>query len=159
VGAIALAAALLTLPVPGDTLGATRRAAPEIADPRIRELVRRVNQRRRVVGCPPLVWDARLAAIAQRHCEDMAARSYFGHTSPDGASPFDRLADARIEYRRAGENVAAGYRDAESVLADWLKSRHHRANLDDCAYTLHGVGTFEGRWTHVFLTPSASPGR
>jgi uncharacterized protein YkwD len=157
-GACAFAATLLALRLQADAVGATRRAVQEIADPRIREFVQRVNQQRREAGCPPLVWSPRLAAVAQRHCEDMAARGFFGHTNPDGASPFDRLGDAWIEYSRAGENVAAGYRTAESVFQDWLKSRRHRANLDDCAYTHHGVGYFEGRWTHLFLTPSPRSG-
>ncbi len=149
-----LAAAGLALFVQVGTVGAARRADQEIADPLVREFVRRVNQHRTEIGCLPLAWSPRLAAVAQRHCEDMAARGYFSHTSPDGETPFDRLGDAWIEYGRAGENIAAGYRSAESVLKDWLKSRRHRANLDDCAYTHHGVGYFEGRWTHVFVTPS-----
>jgi uncharacterized protein YkwD len=125
-----------------------------ITDPVIREFVHLVNQRRVAKGCPPLIWSQRLAAVAEAHSRDMATRGFFSHTNPDGASPFDRLEDAWVRYYQAAENIAAGHRTAESVFQGWLASPKHRANLEDCNLTHHGVGRYENRWTHVLVRPA-----
>ncbi len=101
----------------------------------------------------PLSWDDGIAAVAQAHSEDMVARGFFDHTNPDGATPFDRLADAGIVYRSAAENIAAGQATGERVLASWLSSSGHRANIENCSLTQHGVGLFDRHWTHVFIRP------
>ncbi|MBI2375347.1 MAG: hypothetical protein HYV07_15235, partial [Deltaproteobacteria bacterium] len=38
---------------------------------------------------PPLTFDARLHEAARRHSEDMAARGYVAHVSPEGVMPSD----------------------------------------------------------------------
>lgn len=91
--------------------------------------------------------------MAQAHSADMAARGFFSHKTPDGKSPFDRLREARITYSAAAENIAYGTRDAERVLALWLKSPPHRANIENCEYTRQGVGVEGGRWTQMLITP------
>lgn len=128
-----------------------------IADLEVAELVRLVNGHRRSIGCPPLTWHRRLAAVAQRHSVDMATRHFFGHESPEGFGPFKRLRDAMIGYQAAAENVAGGYARARDVFDAWMSSPHHREALEDCRYTHHGIGRYENRWTHMFLTPSRSP--
>jgi uncharacterized protein YkwD len=112
-----------------------------------------VNGHRLGAGCPALRWDNRVARVAQAHSADMAARGFFAHTNPDGKSPFDRLDDAGIPFSAAAENIAAGARDAERALDLWLKSPGHRANIENCSYTHHGVGLAQGRWTEDFLRP------
>ncbi len=131
-------------------------AAPEpmaIEDPVVRDLVTRVNAHRKRIGCRPLIWDARIAAVAQRHSRNMARKGFFAHEDTDGRSPFDRLDRASIVFRKAGENLAFGQRDAPTVLRSWLDSRGHRANLEDCEYTRHGIGRYRDRWTHLFVRP------
>lgn len=123
-----------------------------VESPEVRELVRLVNAHREAIGCPPLIWDPRLAAVARRHSEDMARRGFFAHDDPAGRTPFDRIQDAMVEYAAAGENIAAGQSSAPEVLRSWLSSRGHRANLEDCGFTHHGIGFYRNRWTHVFVT-------
>lgn len=75
-------------------------AAPSAEAPDLRVLDERihaaVNQGRTDEGRPALDWSADLAAVAQAHSADMAARGYFDHVSPDGASPQDRARSAGI---------------------------------------------------------------
>ena len=54
-----------------------------------------------VAGLWPLVFNSILGKIAQAHCEDMLLRSFYGHDSPEGIGPEDRLAatDYQGEYR------------------------------------------------------------
>lgn len=60
-----------------------------------------------VAGLWPLVFNSILGKIAQAHCEDMLLRSFYGHDSPEGIGPEDRLAatDYQGEYR--GEILGA----------------------------------------------------
>jgi uncharacterized protein YkwD len=81
----------------------------------------------------------------------MGRRGYFAHTSPDGVDPFERLSAAGITWGAAGENIAHGQPTAAAVMAGWLSSRGHRANLENAAYTHHGVGLVGTHWTHVFI--------
>jgi uncharacterized protein YkwD len=125
---------------------------PEIpAD--VEKFVSLVNAHRVTVGCAPLEWDGRVADVAEAHSEDMVARDFFSHTNPDGDSPRDRLSDAGISFRLAAENIAWGYASAEAVLSGWLGSSGHRANIENCALTHHGVGLADWHWTHLFVTP------
>ncbi len=112
-----------------------------------------MNDHRASVGCPPLSWNDGVAAVAQAHSQDMVDRGFFSHTNPDGESPFDRLTEAGIAYSRAAENIAWGHPTADAVLSAWLGSPGHRANIENCLLTQHGVGLQDQRWTHVFITP------
>jgi len=134
--------------------GADRAVGPDLsANPAVATFVEQVNAHRQSVGCPALVWNPAVAAVAQAHSEDMLARGFFSHTNPDGASPFDRLAAANIDFSSAAENIAFGYPTAEAVLAGWLGSLGHRANIENCTLTEHGVGLDGTYWTHVFIRP------
>jgi len=127
--------------------------SPSLADPEVASFAALVNEHRASVGCPTLAWNSAVAAVAQAHSEDMVARSFFSHTNPDGASPFDRLASAGIGYSSAAENIAFGYPSADAVLSGWLGSPGHRANIENCALTEHGIGLEGTYWTHVFIRP------
>ncbi len=125
----------------------------EGVDPEVAQFVALVNAHRTEVGCAALEWNGAVAAVAQAHSEDMVARGFFSHTNPDGKSPFDRLSDAGVAYSSAAENIAYGYPTAEAVLAGWLGSPGHKANIENCALTEHGVGLRDTRWTHLFIRP------
>lgn len=126
---------------------------PEGVDAEISELVSLVNSHRLSLGCPPLRWDAPLAAVAQRYSEDMAGRGFYGHTDPEGRAPADRLEEAGIPWRMVGENIARTELGAEQVFFLWLQSTRHRAQIEECRFTHHGVGLNRGLWTHLFIRP------
>lgn len=125
---------------------------PTVA-PEVETFAMLMNDHRASVGCGPLTWNFEVAAVAQEHSEDMAARDFFAHTNPDGDSPFDRMQAAGVDFSRAAENIAWGYPTPEAVLAGWLDSPGHRNNIENCDLTEHGVGLYETRWTHLFRTP------
>ncbi|MFJ3700340.1 MULTISPECIES: CAP domain-containing protein [Streptomyces] len=112
-----------------------------------------VNQERAKVGCSPVTTSAPLTALAQDFSEDMAARDFFGHTDPDGATPWDRAAAAGVEGL-GGENIARGQADAQAVMDAWMNSEGHRANILNCDYRTLGVGVHLGSggpwWTQDF---------
>ncbi|MDQ0793767.1 CAP domain-containing protein [Streptomyces sp. B1I3] len=112
-----------------------------------------VNEERAKVGCRPVTSSAPLTALAQNFSEDMAARAFFGHTDPDGATPWDRAAEAGVEGL-GGENIARGQADAQAVMDAWMNSDGHRANILNCDYTTLGIGVHFGSggpwWTQDF---------
>lgn len=139
--------------LPGSPPPSSRGPAPGEVHEEVARLVRLVDQHRARVGCAPLVWDARVAAVAQAHSDDMRRRGYYAHVDPDGRTPVMRLQAAGIGWRETAENIARTGFGAEQVLALWLQSRGHRANLENCRLTRHGVGLSGELWTHVFVTP------
>jgi uncharacterized protein YkwD len=112
-----------------------------------------MNDHRVSLGCAQQIWNHDVAAVAQAHSEDMVERDFFAHTNPDGDSPFDRLQNAAIPYSGAAENIAWGYPTATAVLEGWLNSPGHKANIENCSLTEHGVGLHQSRWTHLFIRP------
>ncbi len=111
------------------------------------------NAHRLSQGLDPLEWSDSLAAVAQSHCDDMHARNYYSHTTPDGVCFTDRLAAAGISYRSAGENIAKGFDSADDALLAWLSSPGHKRNIEGSSFTHHGIGfnAEEGLWTHLFI--------
>lgn len=128
------------------------------------EVVELTNAERAKVGCPALVVSPQLTEAALAHSSDMALSDFFSHTSLDGRSPWDRIKATGYTYSRAAENIAAGYSSPAGVVAAWMNSDGHRANMLNCALTEIGVGYYyhagdDGRvwyrhyWTQDFATP------
>lgn len=118
----------------------------------VQAFVSLVNSHRDAVGCPRLVWNDEVAEVARAHSRDMVDRDFFAHTNPDGDSPADRLRDAGIDYRRTAENIAHGYATGAAVLEGWLASSGHRAAIENCQLSEHGVAVVGSHWTHLFVT-------
>lgn len=138
----------------GNGLAATSAGRATVKGPTDREVVafvRLMNAHRLSLGLKPLIWDSRLAAVAQAHSRDMFKRRYFSHRSRDGRSTWDRLEERGIEYSQAGENIAYGTRTGKAVLRGWLDSPGHRKNIERDSYTDHGVGKVGTYWTHIFI--------
>jgi uncharacterized protein YkwD len=78
---------------------------------------------------PALVWNTKLYAAAAGHSADMAAHDYFSHVSPAGQTLIDRVTAVDYAYSQAAENIAAGQSSLDAVLAGWMASDGHCANL------------------------------
>lgn len=76
-----------------------------------------------------LAWHAALDKAAAAHAADMATRDYVSHTSPEGTGPGQRIAAAGYDARAWAENIAAGYPGVDAVVAGWVASDGHCANL------------------------------
>ncbi|GAB3542739.1 CAP domain-containing protein [Noviherbaspirillum agri] len=74
-------------------------------------------------------WNSKLFDAAAAHALDMASNNYFSHDSRDGRSFSDRITAAGYTWSAAGENIAAGYANAEGVMQGWLDSPGHCANI------------------------------
>ena len=102
------------------------------------------NKVRAEYGLPQLTWDDSLSETGREHCIDMAARGYFDHTAPDGTTPFDRMMRHGIYFNYAGENIAAGQIDPETVVEAWLNSQEHFENIVNPYFTRMGAAFYRG---------------
>ena len=136
---------------PGDVL-----AIPE-TDAAVRtyeqEVVRLVNAERTKYGLAALEEDWELSRVARYKSQDMHDERYFSHTSPTYGTPFEMIRAFGLSYRAAGENIAVGYATPAAVVAGWMASEGHRANILSRSYTKIGVGyVADGSyWTQQFI--------
>lgn len=105
-----------------------------------KEVVRLVNEERAKYGLSALTENWELSRVARYKAQDMCDNHYFSHTSPIYGSPFTMMSNFGISYRTAGENIAMGYATPERVVAAWMNSSGHRANILNSTYTEIGVG-------------------
>ncbi len=120
------------------------------------------NQERIKVGLPPLKINQQLITSAGYKTADMIQKQYFEHTSPSGITVSDLAQKAGYSYIIMGENLALGdFIDGNDVVAAWMNSPGHRANILNTHYTEIGVSAakanYQGRevWFAVqhFGTP------
>ena len=106
------------------------------------DLLAQVNAFRASRGLSTLVVSDSLTLAAKWMATDMSVNNYFGHTSLDGRSPTQRMADAGYPAFStwAGEDLAAGYSGAAQVLQGWINSPAHLAVLTNPAYRAIGIG-------------------
>jgi len=127
-----------------------------------RDELRRVNALRAANGAATLSRHPTLDLIAQQYAEDMLARNFYGHFSPEGQDVGDRAEAARYAYREVGENIASGQSSVEAVMQGWVASPEHFENLLDPDFTQIGIGFAAGPgvqggyrflWVQVFGRP------
>ncbi|MCA2216733.1 CAP domain-containing protein [Jidongwangia harbinensis] len=122
------------------------------------EVLSLVNRERTSAGCPAVTSDDRLVAAARAHSADMATRNYFSHTTPDGVPFATRITRAGYRWSGAGENIAQAQRTPAAVMASWMNSSGHKANILNCDFTNLGVGVAADAdgtlfWTQDFARP------
>jgi uncharacterized protein YkwD len=107
------------------------------------EMLSLVNDERVQRGLKPLQADPELTQVARAHSKDMFARGYFAHITPEGKTPFDRMADAHVAFLSAGENLALAH--SLSIAHNGLmNSPGHRANILNTSYGRVGIGILDG---------------
>ena len=116
------------------------------------ELHRLVNAHRRDAGCRELRWHEGAARVAEAHSADMSRRDYFDHVTLEGTDLSRRLLKGGVTWHGSiAENLALTARGPETVIDLWVDSPTHRAILEECSFTHHGLGLFEDRWTQVLI--------
>ncbi len=107
-----------------------------------------INRERAADGERRLAPDARLQHAAQAHTDSMAFRDYFEHNGPHGETPLSRMRAAGYELSshvafEVGENIGWGTLwegTPRAVVAAWMASPGHRANILDARFRSTGIG-------------------
>jgi uncharacterized protein YkwD len=105
-------------------------------------LLQAVNATRAAHGLRPLKVDTTLVRAARAHSLEMVRGNYFSHGDFHG-----RMVAFHVTGPTAGENLAWGngsYAQPSSIIAEWLASPAHRANLLRAGWTRIGIGIVQG---------------
>ncbi|MHB8858409.1 MAG: CAP domain-containing protein [Thermoleophilia bacterium] len=102
-----------------------------------------INNYRAQNGLPGLTLSPSLSYASEAHSADMAIRNYFSHTGSDGSSPWDRIRAAGYTYNTyLGENIAAGFADAQGNFEAWRNSPPHNADMLNLNFRAIGIGRY-----------------
>lgn len=101
-----------------------------------------VNQERWTHGSlAPLKRVDLLDSAAETHTSNMATRNFHMHCDPDtGTLPGDRMTAAGYIPSSGSENIAAGYSTPSIVMAAWMASPGHMANILSTTSREIGIG-------------------
>jgi uncharacterized protein YkwD len=107
-----------------------------------------VNAERAARGVPALREAGLLDLAAARFAAQMVALRFFDHVAPDGSELGARLAATGYAAVSAGENIGEGAgadaSSAAAMVADWMDSAPHRANILDPGFRDAGAGVVLG---------------
>lgn len=136
--------------------------APEPISPTLvsvqQQVIEGVNAQREAEGLPPLQPDPDLTRMALAHAQDMVARGYFAHVTPDGVRLADRFTQQGVEATWMGENIQRNTQPRDETAAEairwFMNSAPHRANILHQQFNQIGVGVVEeppGWFTFVLV--------
>ncbi len=108
-----------------------------------------------------LSWNAPLNAASLVHSEDMVANDFFAHAGSNGSNAGQRASEAGYVWSTWGENIAAGQGSVASVVAAWMASPGHCANLMNADFSDVGLAcvsgvagsTYRSYWTMTLARP------
>ncbi len=103
-------------------------------------LLQETNEERTSRGLGSLALNSKLNSAAQAKANDMAARDYWSHNTPDGDAPWVFIDNAGYDYDTAGENLAYGFDSSTEAVAGWMASPGHKANILNTGYKEVGFG-------------------
>ncbi|CAK0892471.1 unnamed protein product [Prorocentrum cordatum] len=109
-----------------------------------------VNEARQSEGLPNLCFNEKLNTAAQQHSDDMKHHFFISHTGTDDSSPEERVERAGYNWAAVAENVAKGQETVAVVMASWMNSPGHKANILHTGITHFGFGNNGVYWTQVF---------
>ncbi len=108
-----------------------------------------INAARAERDLPPLGVNNKLEYAAFLKANDMFAKGYWAHQSPSGQLPWYFIEAAGYDYQLAGENLAKNFSSSSSLVAAWLRSPAHRANLLNSQYSQVGVSVVDGKMNGI----------
>lgn len=124
--------------VPGDVGNVSARVLSLVNDARSRP--RRCGAQS-FPSARPLTLNPQLGRAALLHSQEMAEHSAMTHEGRDGSTPSERVTRTGYRWSAVGENVAAGQRTADEVVAAWLSSAGHCENIMNGQYREMGIAS------------------
>jgi uncharacterized protein YkwD len=134
--------ALVAASPPGELISASEQ-----------EVVDLVNAERAKLGAAPLTVNYSLQEAAWVHNEHMESIGRICHSNCGDGDPGSRIAATGYRASGWGENVASSYPNPAAVMAAWMGSSGHRANILNRNFTDIGVA-HNSYWTQVFSRPA-----
>jgi hypothetical protein len=121
----------------------------------VQSIVELHNRERAKYGLGELENNYLLNLSAKEKGEVMLEHNCWSHYCPPGTSPWKFFKESGYSYVYAGENLAEGFSDSESVMQAWMNSKTHRENVLKPEYTEVGVaiiaGDFQGLRNNLII--------
>lgn len=144
----ALLAYILVLGIFNLSVKLLHKQAPGVlgyaTDIRVQQLLADTNAQRTQAGLVPLALNNDLDQAAAAKAADMFANDYWAHNSPQGKTPWDFIISSGYHYTLAGENLAKNFQTSDGVVAAWMASPSHRANILKPGYRDIGFAVVNG---------------
>lgn len=160
----ALAVALLGIQVLAGVQVQTEQHQEVLAyatDVSVGGLLAATNQARAANGLGALALNGQLNNGAQSKANDMIAKNYWSHNSPDGTQPWQFFTAHGYQYQKAGENLAYGFSTSGQTVDGWMNSAGHRANVlgsyQDVGFGIASSATYQGSQNTVIVAFYAVP--
>jgi uncharacterized protein YkwD len=119
-----------------------------------------LNDQRAANGLDPLQRVETLDSVAQSYSQAMMLATaggpvYLSHTGPDGSSLARRVSAGGYAWNTLGEDLGAGQKTPEQVVAEWMGSPEHRDNILNPDFSDVGIGLAvgPGTWSGGRLDP------
>jgi hypothetical protein len=126
-------------------------------------LVELANNDRKANDLGVLTVNPVLEEAARLKAQDMVAKGYFAHESPEGVEPWHWFEEAGYDFSFAGENLAVYFTDSVELQNAWMNSPSHRANILNSYFTEIGIavvpGVYQGRDTVFVVQEFGRPKR
>lgn len=104
-----------------------------------------INQERENNNLGSLTVNPTLTAAALSKAEDMLAKNYFSHNSPDGKKPWDWIDRNEYAYLYVGENLAMNFSSAQNVHQALMQSPTHKKVILNGNYRDLGLAVLSGK--------------
>jgi len=119
-----------------------------IAQVDLNSIVYAHNRERAKLNLPPLSLSAKLVDSATLKANAMLESDCWDHYCPvpPGVSPWKWFKDVEYKYEAAGENLAEGFNDNETVIKAWMNSPTHRENMLKEKFEEVGIGFASGQY-------------
>ena len=142
-------AAYVSAPEIGDSL-ATSSIVESVYAERVAYLV---NQQRKQNGLEEIQLLPTLNRMANVRSQEISV--VFDHVRPDGTGLREIVEEYNFNWRKIGENIAAGQATPESAMDSWMNSQAHRANILNPDYQYIGVSCYYANgmyyWVQIFF--------
>jgi uncharacterized protein YkwD len=112
------------------------------------EIFKLVNEHRQSISKPKLTRSTTTDELAIEHVNYMISKNRISH---DGFNARFQILQQRENAHSAGENVAASYPNAVSVMNAWLNSSGHKSNIEG-NYTHIGIAAIKNSQGNYYYT-------
>lgn len=109
------------------------------------QVILQTNEQRAEQGLGGLTLSDELSEAALAKGQDMFTDQYWSHTAPDGTEPWYFIERSGYKYKVAGENLARDFMNTSDMVAAWMASPTHRANLLNPSFQEIGIAVIDGR--------------
>ncbi len=110
----------------------------------VQKLLVLTNQQREKYSLGDLAYNEELSQAAYKKAQDMFAKNYWAHYSPDGLTPWNFILASNYQYEYAGENLAKNFLFSNAVVDAWMNSPSHRENMLKSQYKDVGYAIVNG---------------